>query len=69
MKQMARRHGVTPARFRHLSLLKFECEEPSAAERLEKAMSLLEHEWINSLKTGMPRLIVVIGKQTLRSHR
>jgi len=27
MKQMARRHGTTPARFRGLNLLKFECEE------------------------------------------
>lgn len=69
MKQMARRHGITPARFKRLSLLKFECEEPRAAERLEMAMSLLEHEWAVSQREGMPRLFVVIGKQVLRSHR
>ena len=69
MKQMARRHGVAPARFKRLNLLKFECEEPKAAARLEQAMSLLEHEWINSQRPNMPRLYVVIGKQTLRSHR
>src|SRR5207253_426691 len=45
MKQMARRHGVTPARFKQLNLLEFECDEPNAAARLEEAMSLLEHEW------------------------
>jgi predicted nuclease of predicted toxin-antitoxin system len=69
MKQMARRHGVTPARFKRLSLLKFECEEPNAAARLGKAMSLLEHEWAVCLRPDMPRLFVIIGKQTLRSHR
>jgi hypothetical protein len=69
MKQLARRHGVTPARFKRLALLKFECEEPKAADRLEQAMSLLEHEWAVSLQPAMPRLFVIIGKQTLRSYR
>ncbi len=69
MKQLAHRHGVTPARFKRLNLLKFECEEPSAADRLEAAMSLLEHEWQIARRSGSSRLFVVIGKQVLRSHR
>jgi predicted nuclease of predicted toxin-antitoxin system len=69
MKQMARRHGITPARFKRLDLLKFECEEPKAAERLEAAMSLLEHEWEVTRPEDMPRLFMVIGRQVLRSHR
>jgi hypothetical protein len=56
MKAMARRHGITPARFKRLNLLKFECEEPRAAARLDGAMSLLEHEWIVSRRPDMPRL-------------
>ena len=71
MKQLARRHGVTPARFKRRNLLKFECEEPNAAGRLEAAMSLLEHEWDVSRGSGgaSRRLFVVIGKQVLRTHR
>ena len=69
MKQLARRHGVTPARFRRLNLLEFECEEPRAADRLEEAMSLLEHEWEVSRGGGARRVFVVIGKQVLRTHR
>lgn len=70
MKQLARRHGITPARFKRLNLLKFECEEPNAAGRLEAAMSLLEHEWDVSRRSGAShRLFVVIGKQVLRTHR
>jgi predicted nuclease of predicted toxin-antitoxin system len=69
MKQMARRHGVTPARFKRLNLLKFECEEPIAAARLEEAMSLLEHEWNLRLGKAARRVFLVIGKQVLRTHR
>jgi hypothetical protein len=68
MKMLAKRHGITPARFKRLNLLKFECEEPRAAERLDTAMSLLEHEW-GVKREASGRVFVVIGKQTLRSHR
>jgi predicted nuclease of predicted toxin-antitoxin system len=68
MKQLARRHGITPARFKRLNLLKFECEEPRAADRLEEAMSLLEHEYEISRMTSR-RVFFVIGKQVLRTHR
>jgi hypothetical protein len=69
MKQLARRHGVTPARFKRLHLLKFECEEPKAAGRLAEAMSLLEHEWGIGSQHPSRRVFVVIGKQVLRTHR
>ena len=69
MKQIARGHGVGGERFKKLSLIKFQCSEPNAAERLEQAMSLVEHEWnVSAEKTGR-RLFVVIGKAVLRSHR
>jgi predicted nuclease of predicted toxin-antitoxin system len=70
MKQMAQRHGITPARFKRLNLLKFECAEPNAADRLEEAMSLLEHEWeVSRQSGGSRRVFVVIGRQVLRTHR
>jgi predicted nuclease of predicted toxin-antitoxin system len=70
MKMLAKRHGITPARFKRLSLLKFECEEPKAADRLDTAMSLLEHEWEFSRRSdGRRRAFVVIGKETIRTHR
>lgn len=68
MKQLAQRHGATAARFKRLNLLKFECEEPKAADRLEQAFSLLEHEYEVARENGR-RLFVVIGKQVLRTHR
>jgi predicted nuclease of predicted toxin-antitoxin system len=69
MKQLARRHGISPARFKRLNLLKFECEEPRAADRLEAAMSLLEHEWAVISANATQRLFVSIGKSVLRSYR
>lgn len=68
MKQLARQHGITAARFKRLNLLKFECAEPKAADRLEQAMSLLEHEY-EIAKKDARRMFVVIGKQVLRSYR
>lgn len=45
MKVLARGHGVSRARFPSLSLLQLKCRESESANRLEAAMSLLEHEW------------------------
>lgn len=69
MKQLARRHGVAPPRFKRLNLLKFECEEPRAADRLGEAMSLLEHEWEIRARFPSRRVFVVIGRNVIRTHR
>ncbi len=69
MKRLASRQGISSTRFKRLSLLKFACEEPMAAKRLEEAMSLVEHEWNVSERKAARRLFVVIGTQVLRSHR
>ena len=69
MKRIARRHGVGGERFKRLSLIKFYCPEPMAAQRLEQAMSFVEHEWgVSSEKTAR-RLHVDIATHVLRSHR
>jgi hypothetical protein len=69
MKQLVARQGITADRFKRLSLLKFACDEPMAAKRLDEAMSLVEHEWaVSDQKVGR-RLFVVIGKNVIRTHR
>ena len=45
-KSIARREGIGTRRFRTLSLLRFEkCRESQASQRLDAALSLIEHEW------------------------
>lgn len=46
MKQLAKANGVGKGRFRTLNLLKISCCEPTAANRIKEAMSLIEHEWM-----------------------
>ncbi len=69
MKQAARRFGIGNERFKRLSLIHFQCPEPMASERLNEAMSFVEHEWTVATASAARRLFVVIGKQVLRTHR
>jgi predicted nuclease of predicted toxin-antitoxin system len=69
MKQLAKQHGIGQERFKRLSLIRFECSETMAAERLSFAMSLIEHEWRISNEKAARRLHVVIGTHVLRSYR
>ena len=69
MKRLARGHGIKPARFKMLCLLKFECRKPDASKRTELALSLIEHEWQVVQRGRGQRFFVVIAKQTLRTHR
>lgn len=69
MKQVARQHGIGQERFKRLNLIRFECSETMAAERLSFAMSLIEHEWRVSKEKAARRLHVVIGRHVLRSYR
>lgn len=70
-KKVSARHGIGRSRYKRLSLLRFErCRESQAAERLDKAMSLIEHEWeVGGRKSSDRRLYVVITKDTIRTHR
>jgi predicted nuclease of predicted toxin-antitoxin system len=69
MKQAARRHGTSPARFKQLNLLKFTCPEPMAAKRLAEAMSLLEHEWMVAEQSAGRRVYMEISTHVLRTFR
>ncbi|CDX28974.1 conserved hypothetical protein [Mesorhizobium sp. SOD10] len=69
MKTLARGHGITPARFRDMGLLRFECPKPMAAKRIEIAMTLLAHELAKAAEPNAARFYVVIGEGIIRTHR
>lgn len=69
-KTIAARSGVGQRRFRRLSIVRFEkCRESKAAQRMEAALSLLEHEWALSGDSHDRRMFVVITGATIRTHR
>ena len=69
MRQIARGHGVGGGRFKRLSLIKLSCPEPQAANRVEQAMSLLEHEWQYSEGKVARRMFVEISAHVIRTVR
>jgi predicted nuclease of predicted toxin-antitoxin system len=68
MRTLAKGHGVTPARFRALSLLHLKCREANTPARITAAMSLIEHEWQKG-EGRERRFHVVIGDEVIRTHR
>jgi predicted nuclease of predicted toxin-antitoxin system len=69
-KALANRIGIGRRRFAKLSLIRFEkCRESQAGNRIEAALSLIEHEWSISKAERDRRLFVVITNQTIRTHR
>ncbi|MCY3829342.1 MAG: DUF5615 family PIN-like protein [Rhodospirillaceae bacterium] len=71
-KKIASSHGVGSVRYRRLSLLRFErCREARTAQRLEQAMSLIEHEWkIGARRSSrLRRMFVVITDSSIRTYR
>ena len=69
MKQDVRRRGEGPDRFKRLHLLKFNCPEPMAAQRLEEAMSLVEIEWAVAHRKAARRVYVEISVHDIRTFR
>lgn len=68
-KSLAPRAGVGKLRFRTLSRIGIKCSEPQAAKRIAAAMSLIEHEWELSQRSGDKRMIIEIGQTTIRTIR
>jgi len=69
MKKLAARRGVGQRRFRKLSLIKLNCRETRAAERIEQGMSLIEHEWNIAQEKKDRRLFLTVGDDVFRTHR
>jgi len=69
MKRLAKGRGITPAQFKRLGLVRFECSSPSSPGRTEAAISLIEHEWQKVVDGYAPRLFVTIGESVIRTFR
>lgn len=68
MRRLAGEIGVGKGRFSRLSLLRMNCQEPQAVSRLEKFISLIEHEWEQG--NANPRRLFIEIKDSLAStHR
>jgi predicted nuclease of predicted toxin-antitoxin system len=68
MKTLVAGHGVTPARYKALSLIQLKCRESEDADRIRAAISLVEHEWKQG-EGRERRLHVVIDSTIIRTHR
>ena len=69
MWALAQRRGIGQRRFRTLSLIKISCKVTRAGERIEAAMSLIEHEWLYSAGQADRRLFIEIGSDVIRTFR
>ena len=69
MRKIAQRRGVGQRRFRKLSLIKLSCRETRAASRVQKAMSLIEHEWRLASDKSDRRVFIEIGNDVIRIMR
>jgi len=68
-KSLAPRVGIGQQRFRRLSRIGIRCDEPDAANRIESALSLIEHEWQRSQRSSDKRMIVELGPTYIRTVR
>jgi predicted nuclease of predicted toxin-antitoxin system len=68
MKTLARGHGITPAQFNTLSLLRLRCRESDAPRRIKEALTLIQHEWDVAVAGG-GRLLITIGDRVVTTHR
>jgi predicted nuclease of predicted toxin-antitoxin system len=69
MRAIAQRRGLGQRRFRKLSLIKVSCKVTRASERVNAAMSLMEHEWLYSADQPDRRLFMEIGSDVIRTFR
>jgi predicted nuclease of predicted toxin-antitoxin system len=57
------------ARFRKLSRISLECDEPQAARRVLAAMTLIEAEYEIASSSSDPRMFVTIQNSGIKTHR
>jgi hypothetical protein len=68
-KSLAPRIQIGRGRYRRLSRIALLCGEPQAAQRIEKAMSLVEAEFEIAQQSPDRRMIVAIGRSYIRTER
>jgi predicted nuclease of predicted toxin-antitoxin system len=71
MKRLAKRYGTTPenTRFARLSLIRIGCNGALSAQRVDQAMTLIEHEWGFTAAKAARRLWIDIGPHNIRTLR
>ncbi len=57
------------ARFRKLSRISLDCNEPQAAQRVQAAMSLIEAEYEIAQHSHDKRMFIVIQNTGIKTHR
>ncbi len=67
--ELHKRAGVSRRRFRKLRRIKIACDEPSAARRVQLALSLIEHEVVVADQRPDKRMIVEIGHTRITTVR
>lgn len=68
-KKLAPRAGIGRKRFQRLSRIALNCSEPQAADRIIKALSLIEHEWEVAQASSDKRMIIEIQTTVIRTIR
>jgi hypothetical protein len=56
-------------RFRRLSRISLDCNEPQAAQRVRAAMSLIEREYEFAMESEDQRLFITIRNSGIKTHR
>lgn len=69
MKRIARGLGVGNQRFKSLSFIKLTCRAPEAADKVERALSLIEHEWQCGEGRSGRRIWIEIQSAVIRINR
>ena len=68
-RSIAPRVHMSRARFRRLSRIALKCNEPQDAQRVEKAMSLIEAEYEIARQSEDSRMIITIANGYIRTER
>ncbi|HUB97637.1 MAG TPA: DUF5615 family PIN-like protein [Stellaceae bacterium] len=71
MTRLVRRYGGAPnsARFARLHLIRIGCNGALGAQRVEQAMSLVEHEWAYCNEKAARRMWIDIAPHFIRTYR
>lgn len=68
-KEIANRAAVSRRRLKKLSRIHFKCTPPQAADRLKKALSWIEQEWVVAEKSPDKRMFLEIQGGALKTLR
>ena len=69
MRSLAQRRRNRPAALSQIKSNQTNCKVTRSAERVEAAMSLIEHEWLYSEGHADRRLFTEIGSDVIRTFR